>query len=69
MDEVMGASIKYDSRVKFLAVFGDTLTEAAESTHNDVRPFSIALYGFRESGLTNLNILRQHIFTSSRSDL
>ena len=53
-----------------LAVFGDgELTETVESAHNDARTFFIALYGFRVSGITNLNILRQHMFASPKSDL
>ena len=56
--------------LNYLAVFGDgELTETVESAHNDARTFFIALYGFRESGITNLNIVRQHMFASSKSDL
>ena len=57
-------------KLNFLAVSGDgELTETVESAHNDARTFFVALYGFRESGITNLNILRQHMFASSKSDL
>ena len=63
-------ALKMIGELNSSAVFGDgELTETVESAHNDARTFFIALYGFRESGITNLNILRQHMFASSKSDL
>ena len=57
-------------QLQHLAAYDATQhTETLDATYNDARKYFIALYGHSDSGINCLNILRQHLFASTKSDL
>lgn len=57
-------------QLQHLAAYDATQhTGTLDATYNDARNYFIALNGHSDTGITCLNVLRQHIFAPTKSDL